>query len=102
MKRTGFLPRTTPLRSKRPTPRAHKLVVRLTGANLEALRRACWTRDRGICQECGVSTFWEARYDTDPMAYEMAHRRNKRMYGDSLENTRCLCKACHRASHGGC
>jgi hypothetical protein len=29
------------------------------------------------------------------MAYHMAHIKNKRMYGDTLENVRALCGCCH-------
>jgi 5-methylcytosine-specific restriction endonuclease McrA len=65
------------------------------------LRLACWERDQGICQVCGVSTFWEARFDGDPQAYHMAHIRNKRNYGDTLDNVQCLCARDHMREHAG-
>ncbi len=98
MKRTAIL-RRTPLRKKRPTPRTHKLVVRLKGADLEWLRYHCWKRDEGKCQDCGIMVYWQARFDGDPEAYDMAHVRNKRNYGDTLENVKTLCHCCHMREH---
>jgi hypothetical protein len=34
-----------------------------------------------------------------PQSYHMAHIRNKRMWGDSIENVKALCGSCHRDSH---
>jgi len=100
VKRTP-LRRKTPLRSKRPTPRTHKLVIRLTGMALLRLRKDCWDRDKGCCQECGTPTFYWPRYDGDPLAYDMAHKRGKRNHGDTLENVRTLCHRCHGKEHNG-
>jgi len=99
MKRSSPLQRKTRLRARRPTPRTHKLVVRLTGRELEELRHACWGRDNLRCKECGLETYWKPRWAGDPLAYDMAHIRNKRMYGDTLENVRTLCHKCHMAEH---
>ena len=88
MKRAG---RVKPVRSK-PRP------GRLKGEALKKLREDCHDRDKGRCQECGRLTLFYA----DPIAdisYHMAHKRNKRMHGDSLEQVRTLCGGCHRASH---
>ena len=74
-------------------------IVRLYGAALTALRRERWELDKGICEDCGASTFWEPRFAGDPLAYDMAHRRNKRMYGDTLENTKTLCHRSHMEEH---
>jgi hypothetical protein len=76
-------------------------IVRLYGADLEALRAQRWILDGGICGRCGIATYLEARFDGDPMAYDMSHKRNKRMYGDSFENTKSLCHLCHMREHSG-
>jgi hypothetical protein len=101
MKRTALV-RRTPLRSRRPTPRTHKLlVIRLRGAALLRLRWQCWIRDLKHCVACGCLTFWQARFDGDQAAYEMAHVRGRGASGsDVLENVRVLCSACHREEHG--
>ena len=98
MKRTP-LQRKTRLRARRPTPRTHKLVPRLTGKALEQLRSDCYWRDGGICQECGVRVS-DLYPDWHGLKYHIAHIRNKRMHGDSLSNVRSLCGDCHRAEHG--
>lgn len=75
-------------------------VVRLTGAALKALRRACWERDKGICQECGGITFWWPHFDGDPFAYDMAHVKSRGSGGsDTLANVRTLCHQCHMKQH---
>jgi len=99
MKRSAPLQRKTRLRARRPTPRTHKLVVRLTGLALTALRYECWKRDEHRCQECGKVCHPFPRFDGDPDAYDMAHIRNKRMYGDTLDNVRTLCHKCHMQEH---
>lgn len=99
MKRSAPLQRKTRLRARRSKPRTHKLVPRLTGEALHLLRNDCWNRDRGRCQDCGKVLYYSARFDGDPDAYDMAHRRNKRMYGDTLENVRTLCHRCHMQEH---
>jgi len=75
-------------------------IVRLHGKALEQLRIDCFYRDKGQCQECGKGLFWETPWGGHQDRYHMAHVRNKRMYGDSLENVRALCGDCHRAEHG--
>lgn len=83
-----------------PVIRVGKLgIVRCTGKDLEALRDACWERDEGICQRCGAAVYKQARFDGDPLAYDMAHRRNKLMYGDVLGNIDVNCHECHMNSH---
>ena len=98
MKRTP-LQRKTRLRARRPTPRTHKLVVRLTGKELEQLRWDCWIRDGGFCRDCEGATYYQARFDGDPDAYDMAHKRNKRMHGDTLSNVVTKCHRCHMREH---
>jgi len=74
-------------------------IVRLSGKAMEELRLQCFRRDRGHCQECGQRLMWDA-WTGASQSYHMAHIRNKRMYGDTLENIRALCGDCHRAEHG--
>ena len=100
MKRTGFLKRYTRLNLKRSTPRTHKFTVRLTGTAMLRLRRDCWLRDGGYCQECKVFTSYFARWEGDPHAYDMAHIKSRGAGGsDVLENVRTLCHECHMAEH---
>lgn len=98
MKRTA-LRRYTRINPRRSKPRTHKLVVRLTGKALTQLRNDCFWRDGGICQECGQRVYAMAHHSA-PNSYHMAHRRNKRNHGDTLDNVRALCGDCHRAEHG--
>lgn len=99
MKRSSPLQRKTRLRARRPKPRTHKLVVRLTGKALEQLRLDCYRRDNCRCQECGIRTdpFVSSMA---PNSYHMAHIKAKRNGGDTLDNVRALCGDCHRAEHG--
>jgi 5-methylcytosine-specific restriction endonuclease McrA len=77
-------------------------IVRLTGQDLAALRRACWERDQGKCQVCGISTYWQARFAGDPQAYDMAHIKSRGAGGsDTLDNVRTLCHRCHMREHSG-
>lgn len=76
-------------------------VVRLKGADLANLRAACWVRDRRTCQICGHFTFENARFDGDPLAYDMSHKRVRRLGGDTLENVETLCHKCHMQRHAG-
>ena len=70
-------------------------IIRLYRNALEALRDACWERDKGECQTCASPLIRYPAWEGDPNAYHMAHIRNKRMYGDTLENVRALCGCCH-------
>lgn len=97
-----MLARKTPMRRWKPKPemRVGKCgIVRLHGKALQDLRLACYRRDGGICQVCGQRVYFHAHHSASN-SYHMAHRRNKRMYGDVLENVRALCGDCHRAEHG--
>lgn len=96
MKRTP-LKRSGRIKSRRTKPRPG----RLAGADMEALRLACWERDKGQCQECGCYTLWRPRWDGDMLAFDMAHIRNKRAHGDHLSNVRVLCHRCHMLEHSG-
>lgn len=77
------------------------MTERLTGESLDLLRAGCFTFYGGRCVRCDKKLHFNARFDGDPDAYDMAHKRNKRMYGDSLENVEALCHACHMEYHSG-
>jgi len=74
--------------------------IRLRGPALTALRKLCWARDRGVCQECGCLLFWEPRFPGDPRAYDMAHIKSRGAGGsDVIDNVRALCHADHMREH---
>ena len=76
--------------------------VRLRGKALADLRYHRWMLDMCRCVVCGVRTFWQARYEGDPQAYEMAHIKGRGASGgDTVDNVRVLCSVCHRKEHGG-
>jgi len=77
-------------------------IVRLYGKALEALRRECWLRHNKTCQTCGERVYYQARFDGDPLAYDMAHIVSCGAGGsDTLENIRCKCHQCHMKEHSG-
>lgn len=71
---------------------------RLKGEDMRKLRDACFERDRGICQNCGcmVDPYAPMHFST---AMHLAHKRNKRMWGDSLDQVACWCQRCHSRYH---
>ena len=83
------------IRSRRKKPRPG----RLKGSDLGALRVACFIRDGGRCVRCGKNLLLNPRFDGDPDAYDMAHKRNKAMWGDTLDNVESLCHEDHMKSH---
>lgn len=102
MKRGGPLKRRKPIPKRRTKPRVRKSVVRLVGTALEALRRLCFDSDWGLCQKCGARLFFEARFDGDPLAFDMAHCIGRGASGsDVITNVISLCHADHIASHSG-
>ena len=79
-------------------------IVRLFGEDMKRLRRAVFVRSGGRCEmdrdgrRCEYPITWSN--------FELAHIRNRRMYGDTLENTLASCKqrsdgepGCHVLSH---
>ena len=77
-------------------------IVRLTGKDLEKLRRDCWYRDNFTCAACLTATNYEPRYTGDPRAYDMAHIKSRGAGGsDVLDNVRALCHSCHMKAHAG-
>jgi 5-methylcytosine-specific restriction endonuclease McrA len=83
------------IRKRRSKPRPG----RLEGAEYENLRRACFNRANGRCEECGCFLLYRKRWELDPIGYEMAHIQGKRMHGDNPGNVRALCVVCHRTEH---
>ena len=84
----------SPIRKRRRKPRPG----RLAGKELEALRDACLARDKGRCVVCACVVSKDADHML-PWSFHMAHIRNKRMWGDTLENVRTLCGFHHRQEH---
>ena len=68
---------------------------RLAGAALEALRQACFERDGGKCVKCGRTLLYWHEWMMHPDRYHMSHKRNKRMFGDDLNNVEALCSGDH-------
>lgn len=83
--------------SRRKDPRPG----RLKGAALERLRLECYVRDMRRCVKCGKKVCFKPKgeYIYDPDGFEMAHIRNRRMFGDCLENVRTECGFCHKIFH---
>lgn len=75
-------------------------IVRLKGKDVDALRIACFLRDGGRCTKCGKRVYLHARED-HPLKADMAHIRNKRMFGDTLDNVRLMCHREHMEAHNG-
>lgn len=73
-------------------------IVRRTGKDMDAMRNECLERDRHCCVKCGRYV-WDGVPDWFSNKYDMAHKRNKRMYGDVLENVETMCHECHMHSH---
>lgn len=86
--------RRSPVRKVRRKPRPGRLKGKELGAlKLETFERDGWTcREcrRGVCVDVGLF---------HPARAHWAHLRGKRMWGDSLENSRTLCSGCHHAEH---
>ncbi len=52
------------------------------------------------CQDCGVRTFYAARFDGDSYAYDMAHIKSRGAGGsDVIENVKTKCHECHMREH---
>jgi 5-methylcytosine-specific restriction endonuclease McrA len=77
-------------------PRRKPRPGRLKGFDLKLLRFDCFVRDEWKCVECKQEIQWERGYTNSG---HMAHIGAKRRHGDSLENVRTLCPACHHAEH---
>lgn len=99
LKRTPLKRSTNPIkRSPVVTRRTKPRPGRLEGNDLEALRLACWKRDKGLCHNCGKPTLLDIPH-VYADSFHMAHVKGKRMHGDSLPQVRTECGACHRNYH---
>jgi 5-methylcytosine-specific restriction endonuclease McrA len=81
------------IRSRRTKPRPGRV------KDIEPLRFAIFIRDKGRCVKCGKGLQFEPRFHGDPDAYDMAHKRNKRMWGDTPSNLQAECHECHMEFH---
>lgn len=103
MKRTRINPISQTRRSRSGKP--GKLgTVRLYGDDLEALREEAFIRSGGHCEMERDGE--RCNYRITRTNSEMAHVRNKRMYGDTPDNILMSCKnridgqpGCHTLSH---
>lgn len=64
----------------------------MTDEELAALRVEVWTDQRGRCIDCSRPVPLEG---DDFTRMHLAHVRNKRMWGDSRDNTVGKCHECH-------
>jgi hypothetical protein len=55
---------------------------------MSSLREFVWRRDEGVCQRC----FKPCAEDD----WDLAHKKGKRMWGDSPDNTEVAHQRCHR------
>lgn len=73
--------------------------VRLKGGAMHKFRVEIFLRDKGKCvhvdegQICGRFVSFDGKDGLPPM--HLAHRRNKRMWGDTAENVFACCPRCH-------
>lgn len=84
----------SPIRNRRTKPRPGRLV----GAELEALRQECLERDGNHCVVCRKRVRPHLPPEHDD-SFHLAHRRGKRMWGDSIDQVDTNCGACHRKFH---
>lgn len=111
-KARASLQRKKRVSQKRKKSRVGKLgIVRLAGADLEALRRQCFERDDYACRDCGRRVAWSEQEEqlvgskwawSNAFGFpvgQMAHIRTKRNNGDTLDNVRTLCPDCHTKEH---
>lgn len=83
-----------PIRKVRSKPR----FGRLDAAGIQAQRARIFVRDKGVCQDCGMYTLFNAPEEWDN-SFHRAHIRNKRMFGDDDSNVKTNCGGCHRKFH---
>jgi hypothetical protein len=85
------LPRYTPIRKVRKKVRPG----RLRGEGMKDLRLLCYERDGRKCVECNRPVVFVPWSPMQEDGYHMAHIRNRRMWGDNLENVHTKCGYCH-------
>lgn len=86
--------RRSPIRRTRSKPRRG----RLDAAGMAKLRKERYLFDDCHCVVCGNMVFMELPPEDDASMH-LAHKKGKRMWGDSIQNTQTECGACHRAYH---
>ncbi len=69
-----------------PDPKPEK-TIKLKGKAMEALRLACYKRDKGVCQQCNKFVWWGWGH--------MAHIERRAKGGDVLSNVTWKCFDCH-------
>lgn len=89
-----MIPRHKPMKRSRYKPRPG----RLKGDDMSDLRDEAYARDKGCCVACGRILNPLAPKITDD-SFHLAHRRNKRMHGDHIDQVDCQCGKCHREEH---
>lgn len=70
------------------------LVVRLKGNAMKKFRFEVFMRDNKRCVICGCLVSFSGKDQVLPPMH-LAHRRNKRMWGDTLENCITTCSSSH-------
>ena len=101
LKRYTRIPPVSPKRRQRSGRVGKTGIVRLYGRALKQLRRQRFEMDKFTCVDCGLTVAWDRNEAIEvglPVG-ELSHVRNKRMHGDTIENTRTRCQDCHRKSH---
>ena len=82
----GFISPFKPIKKVRSKPRPG----RVRGKAMGAMRSEVFKRDGDCCTNCGAFV---------PKTGHLAHKRSKRMFGDSPENTCVECPKCHGEYH---
>ena len=94
---------TKPIRPKKHAQvRVGKLgIVRLSGKAMRQLREDVYVRDKGMCQcGCGRVAYFQARFEGDPHAYDMAHIVSRGAGGsDVMSNLKTMRHMCHMNEH---
>ncbi len=67
---------------------------RLRGNAMRKFRFEIFMRDQQRCLKCGCRVSFNGK-DPKMRPMHLAHRRNKRMWGDSFENCFTACSRCH-------
>lgn len=66
---------------------------------MEALRRQCFDRDKGVCQICGFPAPWDGPFY---IKGDLCHIRHKSVGGsDVLDNVYWGHHRCHMQKHNG-
>lgn len=96
LKRTPLKRSTKPVKKVRAKARPG----RAKGKALQDQRLRIFDRDKGVCQDCGIDTIFNAPEEWDN-SFHRAHLRGKRMWKDGDSNVKTSCGSCHRKHHAG-